>query len=128
MGVFQKELNSSEVVQLTSGPFDVPSSWTPDGKQLAFVRVGTNADEAVGDIYILSADKPNDVRPLLHTRFTENYPEFSPDGHWLAYCSDESGHSELYVRPYPGPGQPVLVSTGAPSSPHGPEVEKNSST
>lgn len=37
---------------------------------------------------------------------------FSPDGHSLAYVSDESGRFEVYVRPYPGPGGRVQVSTG----------------
>jgi Tol biopolymer transport system component len=33
-----------------------------------------------------------------------SHPKFSPDGHWVAYCSDESGASEIYVKPFPGPG------------------------
>ena len=36
---------------------------------------------------------------------------FSPDGHWLAYQSDESGQQEIYVRPFPGPGGKVPIST-----------------
>ena len=37
---------------------------------------------------------------------------FSPNGHWLAYVSDESGQDEIYVRPYPGPGGEQIVSSG----------------
>ena len=36
---------------------------------------------------------------------------FSPDGHWLAYISDESGRPEIYVQPYPGPGGKWQIST-----------------
>ena len=36
---------------------------------------------------------------------------FSPDGHWLAYTSDESGRNEVYVQPYPGPGGKRQIST-----------------
>jgi eukaryotic-like serine/threonine-protein kinase len=36
---------------------------------------------------------------------------FSPDGHWIAYDSRESGRDEIYVRPYPGPGGKWQVST-----------------
>jgi hypothetical protein len=36
---------------------------------------------------------------------------FSTDGRWIAYTSDESGQSEIYVLPYPGPGRKWLVST-----------------
>ena len=44
------------------------------------------------------------VTPLLNARFNEAYPEFSPDGRWLAYASNESGRSEVYVQSFPGPG------------------------
>jgi serine/threonine-protein kinase len=48
---------------------------------------------------------------FLESRFTLWYPEFSPDGHWIAYTSNESGTPELYVRPYPGPGEKIRIST-----------------
>jgi serine/threonine-protein kinase len=41
------------------------------------------------------------VRPLVQTKFNERNPELSPDGRWLAYQSDESGATEIYVRPFP---------------------------
>ncbi len=110
MAIHQKELGSQDTPQLTSSPADIPSSWSPDGRQLAFVRASGTDDDS-SDMYLFFPDKPKEVKPLLQTRFAENYPEFSPDGRWLAYCTNESGRSELYVRPYPGPGQPVLVST-----------------
>src|SRR5205085_1317027 len=52
------------------------------------------------------------AEPFLGTPFMEAYPVFSPDGRWLAYVSDESGNSEVYVRPFPGPGGRWQVSTG----------------
>ena len=45
------------------------------------------------------------------------WPEFSPDGHWLAYGASESGISEVYVVPYPGPGPRIQISTDGGSSP-----------
>jgi serine/threonine-protein kinase len=39
------------------------------------------------------------------------WPEFSPDGHWIAYMSEESGAPQVYVRPYPGSGEKYQVST-----------------
>jgi len=39
--------------------------------------------------------------PFLKTEFTESEAQFSPDGHWIAYTSDEAGQFEVYVRPYP---------------------------
>jgi hypothetical protein len=41
----------------------------------------------------------------------EGDPQFSPDGHWLAYASNESGPMQVYVRPYPGLAEKVQVST-----------------
>jgi hypothetical protein len=35
---------------------------------------------------------------------------FSPDGHWLAYFSDETGQPEVYVVPFPGPGGKYQIS------------------
>jgi Tol biopolymer transport system component len=49
--------------------------------------------------------------PLVATAANEYAPRFSPDGHWLAYTSDESGRPEVYVRPYPDNGPRVQIST-----------------
>jgi len=42
---------------------------------------------------------------------------FSPDGHWIAYLSNESGRNQIYVQPYPGPGGKFQVSTDGGSEP-----------
>ena len=51
------------------------------------------------------------TRAVIHTDANEVTPEFSPDGRWLAYVSTESGRNEVYVQPYPGPGERHLIST-----------------
>ena len=70
-------------------------SFSPDGELLVInaVRLGTNADIAV-----LSMDGDHTIEFLLETEFREAYPDLSPDGRWIAYESDESGQSEIYVR------------------------------
>ncbi len=50
--------------------------------------------------------------PFLVTPFNEGAATFSPDGHWLAYQSDESGTNQVYVAPFPGPGGKWMVSSG----------------
>jgi eukaryotic-like serine/threonine-protein kinase len=57
----------------------------------------------------LRADTP---QPFLNTPASESYPTFSPDGHWLAYSSDESGTWEVYVRPFLEKYPKVQVSRG----------------
>jgi len=109
--------NLRDVVQLTPGPMDVPSSWSADGKEIAFTR-GFSATGGNTDIYVVSVAEPHTVRAVVATPATESFPEFSPDGKWLAYTSDESGRPTVYVQPYPGPGPRVTVtSEGAPAEP-----------
>ena len=54
---------------------------------------------------------------MLGTRFNESAAIFSPDGRLLAYVSDETGHNEVYVQPFPGPGAKRQVSVGGGTSP-----------
>jgi Tol biopolymer transport system component len=104
-----KSINSREVVELTQGLMDVPSSWTPDGKELAFTR-GSASIGGSSDIYVVSVDQPNNPRAIVATNASEIYPEFSPDGKWLAYCSNETGRVDLYVQPFPGSGKRVTIT------------------
>ncbi len=62
-------------------------------------------------------DGSGDAFPVVKTPFFEGRPRFSPDGRWIAYESDESGRSEIYVRHFPGPGGRWQVSTSGGSEP-----------
>jgi Tol biopolymer transport system component len=68
------------------------------------------------DIWVLRLGD-HKVQPFLRTQFNEASPRFSPDGHWLAYISDESGRYEIYVQPYPGPGGKWQISTEGGTEP-----------
>jgi serine/threonine-protein kinase len=92
---------------MTSGAA-VPHSWTPDGSTLAVIQFSSDTND---DIFVLTPDGDRRPQPLIRTPFLETGPEFSPDGHWLAYASTESGRPEVYVQPYPGPGARHLIST-----------------
>ncbi len=87
---------------------DFPSSVSPDGHTLAFGRQGR---EGNGDLYIMSLDGTSEASPLVSSQGSVGGAEFSPDGRWMAYVSNESGQSEVFVRPYPGPDRKVPVST-----------------
>ena len=54
---------------------------------------------------------------FLRTGTFVDAPQFSPDGRWLAYVSDESGRREVYVQPYPGPGGKWQISTEGGTEP-----------
>jgi serine/threonine-protein kinase len=107
--LYLKTVDSPEEIPLTQSLS--PSSWSPDGKEIAFVLGDPETGSAGYDISVVSVNPPHTVRPVLNTRFNETHPEFSPNGQWLSYCSDESGRREVYVQPYPGPGRRVPIST-----------------
>jgi len=90
-------------------------SWTPDGKALAFIT-GENP-ETSPDVYVLPLQPERTPRPFAQSRFAEGSPKFSPDGRWLAYCSNESGRPEVYVQPWPGPGPKMQISNEGGSDP-----------
>jgi hypothetical protein len=92
------------------------SSWSPDGHTLLFVQGSSPAGNG-RDILLLTPHEDRAPRTLFATQFDEMYAEFSPDGRWIAYASDESGRSEVYVAPYPGPGPRVPVSVDGGHSP-----------
>jgi hypothetical protein len=96
----------------TSTRSQTPGSWSPDGTTLAFVEEGdTPAQQFFQfDIWVLSIGDRR-ARAVIRTAANETSPEFSPDGRWLAYVSNQSGRSEVYVQPYPGPGERHLIST-----------------
>jgi len=68
------------------------------------------------DIALLDVSSKR-VTPFLNSQYEEWYPEFSPDGRWMAYTSDESNRQEVYIRPFPGPGMKQQVSTEGGSEP-----------
>ena len=70
------------------------------------------SDPRIGwDLWVLPLDPGGKPQPFLRTPFEERNGQFSPDGHWVAYESNESGRSEIYGRPFPGPGGQWQVST-----------------
>src|SRR5262249_5976599 len=61
--------------------------------------------------------KPDKASVFLSTPAAEKDPMFSPDGRWIAYTSNQSGGSEIFVRPFPGLGGPWKISTERAETP-----------
>lgn len=78
-----------------------PISWTSDGKLLAF--------EQQGAIWIFHSEDRR-IEQLTKIPHNEVWPTLSPDGHWMAYGSGESGRTEIYVQTFPGPGMRYMLS------------------
>ena len=110
---------SGEAQKLLDGKGIAAHSISPDGKRLALSTTGNRSNDILtapfeGDPGHVKLGRPE---LFLGTPFTEDDPVFSPDGHWLAYVSSESGRFEVYVRPFPGPGGRWQISTGSATSP-----------
>jgi Tol biopolymer transport system component len=88
-------------------------SWSPDGQMLAYFEVNPDTQR---DIWVLRMGDRK-AQPFLRTRFDEAVPQFSPDGRWLAYISNESGRYEIYVQAFPGPGGKWQISTEGGTEP-----------
>jgi serine/threonine-protein kinase len=91
-------------------------AWTPDGQTLLFLNVNT-ADGGRAEIDAMSIAGDRRPHPVVPSRSGGGYPDLSPDGRWLAYASAESGRSEVYVQPFPGPGPRLQISTDGGTAP-----------
>jgi serine/threonine-protein kinase len=92
----------------------VPTSWSSDGKFLAYWAVGSATGR---DIWIVPLTGERKPQPFLQTKFNEMQARFSPDSRWIAYQSEESGRYEVYVQPFPGPGGKWQISTNGGTTP-----------
>jgi len=99
---------------LDSSHFVTPSSFLPDGRRLVYTEFDPDSSS---DLWTMALDlsdpdhpKPGKSELFLRTPSDERRPAFSPDGHWMAYQSDESRRYEVYVRPFPGPGGKWQIS------------------
>jgi serine/threonine protein kinase/Tol biopolymer transport system component len=115
-GIYRKASDGSGVEEkiLDGDSHPHMTSWSPDGRTLVYTEFDPTYS---GDIWYLTfGDKP-EKRPWLRTPFNERAARFSPDGHWLAYVSNESGRDEIYVQPFPGPGGKWQISVSGGTEP-----------
>jgi serine/threonine-protein kinase len=119
---WQRADGTGEAQQLTDTTFN-QSAWSfhPSGKFLALHQfTPPNGDDIL--IVPIEGDqasgwKPGKPLPFLHAAYSERAPMFSPDGHWVAYQSTESGRDEVYVTRFPGPSGKWQISNGGGITP-----------
>jgi hypothetical protein len=92
----------------------VPSDWSRDGRFLLYAQQDPRTKADLWALPLASDATPaGPPTPFAITEFNEDQGRFSPDTHWVAYVSDESGRSEIYVQPFPaatGGGSKTQVS------------------
>ena len=101
--------SGSEEALLQSGEGKRPHDWSRDGRFIVY----SNQDPKTGfDLWVLPVGAGADRKPVpyLKTEFDETQAQFSPDGRWMAYVSNESIRTQVYVQPFPASGGKRQVS------------------
>ena len=120
--LYVKSANGAGPEQLLvkiGAPAGWPEDWSRDGRFILYQIPGAKTGQ---DLWIApqpSADAGGDSRPFpyLQTQFDERHGRFSPDSHWVAYTSNESGREEVYVQSFPPSGAKFQISTGSGREP-----------
>jgi Tol biopolymer transport system component len=92
---------------------DFPMGWSSDGQNLLLTR----SMQATLDLWILPISGDHKSRPYLNQPVNESDGRISPDGHWVAYTSDESGRNEVFIQSFPVPGNKKRVSVAGGFNP-----------
>jgi Tol biopolymer transport system component len=102
------------LLKLNSSPILYPSDWSSDGRYLAYYRTDPKTQL---DLWILPLFGDRKPFTFVRSEFNESQGQFSPDGKWLAYVSDEGGSPQIYVQSFPTPSGKWQVSTAGGSQP-----------
>jgi len=89
-------------------------SWSPDGRAIAYTAVAAGVPPG---IMVTHVDGAHSADAFAVGKAPAGSAKFSPDGHWLAYCSNESGKPQVYVQAFPGPGPKIQVSNEGGTDP-----------
>ena len=113
--LYQKPANGGgqEELLFKSSEDKYPYSWSSDGR---FLLYAVDHPKTRRDIWVLPLEGDRKPVPFLNTEFSEQHPQFSPDGHWVAYASDESdasGRYEVYVRSFSMNSSGTVAEGGA---------------
>jgi Tol biopolymer transport system component len=100
-----------ETPLLTSNRVKIPVDWSDDGRLILYTNLGETGGFDLWTLPISSDGKPGQAEPLLNTPYTEIQGQFSPDGKWIAYVSDEGGTNNVWIESVPVSGTKFPIST-----------------
>jgi serine/threonine protein kinase len=123
-GIYQKATNGAgkerELVPAMGDP-KFPDDWSRNGRFLLYTQRDPRTH---ADLWVLplgdNGTPSGPAAPFANTEFSEGQGRFSPSAHWIAYASDESGRSEIYIQPFPAPpngGSKTPISRDGGSQP-----------
>ena len=111
LGVYRKRPGSAEPAEslFASLSLTYTGLWLKDGSGL--LTTGSDLRPASRtDLAILQNAGRGPLAPVVSSPFEDQHPALSPDNHWIAFVSDQSGEQQVYVRSYPTEGDQVQVS------------------
>jgi eukaryotic-like serine/threonine-protein kinase len=118
LDIYQRPSNFSgpdePLLKLNATPIVYPSDWSSDGRFFAYYR--TN-DKTGIDVWVLPLSGDHKPMLFLGGEFNESQAQFSPDGRWMAYVSDESGGPQIYVQSFPMLTGKFQISTDGGTQP-----------
>ncbi len=121
LDIYQRPANASgpdsPVVKLNATPIVFPSDWSSDGKFLAYYRTDAKTGLDVWVLPVSVAAEGRTPMPFLRSEFNETQAQFSPDGKWMAYVSDETGGPQIYVQSFPTLAGKWQISTDGGTQP-----------
>jgi eukaryotic-like serine/threonine-protein kinase len=114
--IYEKPVNGAgqEKLLIGGGINSRPQDWSPDGSMLVYEDFGRTTGQ---DLWLLPLEGDRKPRPYLQTPFNERDAQFSPDGRWMAYASNESGPMQVYVQSIPAGGNKFQISSAGGGQP-----------
>jgi eukaryotic-like serine/threonine-protein kinase len=103
-----------ETPLMVSGRLKYPCDWSPDGRFLLFRAVDAQSNP---ELWVVPTRGEEQPAPFIKASYGVTNGQFSPDGRYVAYASNETGRWEIYVAPFPGPGGNWRVSSAGGSEP-----------
>jgi eukaryotic-like serine/threonine-protein kinase len=111
-GLFRKSSAGTGPEEMLLSEPTRPTSISPGGKLLLYTRSGGKTGADLWILPLLESSAKSEPKAFLETPYEEMQGQFSPDGQWIAYASNESGQLEIYAVPFPGPGSKRRISSG----------------
>jgi Tol biopolymer transport system component len=93
----------------------VAGSWSPDGQTMLFTKLGADGVWGIHALSRTGGDRK--IHPAGKTAINERYPQFSPDGEWFVYSSNEQGEEQVYVERYRSAAERYAISTNGGTAP-----------
>jgi len=98
---------------LESDAVKVVLSCSADGRFVLYENWDYSKAKSKAELWVLPLAGDRQPKPYLQSAsFDQTQGQFSPDGHWVAYASNETGRYEVYVQSFPAPSTKAQVSTG----------------